>query len=191
MPSLIPSTRWSRLPTPPEAITGILTVEDINKLLNCGADKVSINTAAVQNPEMIIESSKKFGSQCIVVAIDAKKNSNKWEVFTHGGRNNTNIDAIEFAKKMEESGAGELLVTSMDRDGTQIGYDNELMFKISSTVNIPVIASGGVGNLDHLVDGIRLGNASAVLAASIFHYGTHSINEAKQYLNSKGIPIRI
>ena len=170
---------------------GVRGIEDINKLLNCGADKVSINTAAVQNPEMIIESSKKFGSQCIVVAIDAKKNGNKWEVFTHGGRNNTNIDAIEFAKKMEESVAGELLVTSMDRDGTQIGYDNELMFKISSTVNIPVIASGGVGNLDHLVDGIKLGNASAVLAASIFHYGTHSINEAKQYLNSKGIPIRI
>jgi len=170
---------------------GVRGVEDINKLLNCGADKVSINTAAVQNPEMIIESSKNFGSQCIVVAIDAKKNGNKWEVFTHGGRNNTNIDAIEFAKKMEDNGAGELLVTSMDRDGTQIGYDNELMLKISSTVNIPVIASGGVGNLDHLVDGIRLGNASAVLAASIFHYGTHSINEAKQYLNSKGIPVRI
>jgi len=170
---------------------GVRGVEDINKLLNCGADKVSINTAAVQNPEMINESSKKFGSQCIVVAIDAKKNGNKWDVFTHGGRNNTNIDAIEFAKKMEENGAGELLVTSMDRDGTQIGYDNDLMFKISSAVNIPVIASGGVGNLDHLVDGIRLGNASAVLAASIFHYGTHSINEAKQYLNSKGIPVRI
>ena len=170
---------------------GVRRVDDINKLLNCGADKVSINTAAVQNPEMIIESSKKFGSQCIVVAIDAKKNGNKWEVFTHGGRNNTNIDAIEFAKKMEDNGAGELLVTSMDRDGTQIGYDNDLMLNISSTVNIPVIASGGVGNLDHLVDGIRLGNASAVLAASIFHYGTHSINEAKQYLNSKGIPVRI
>ena len=170
---------------------GVRGIEDINKLLNCGADKVSINTAAVQNPEVIIESSKKFGSQCIVVAIDAKKNGNKWEVFTHGGRNNTNIDAIKFAKKMEDNGAGELLVTSMDRDGTQIGYDNDLMFKISSTVNIPVIASGGVGNLDHLVDGIRLGNASAVLAASIFHYGTHSINEAKQYLNLKGIPVRI
>jgi cyclase len=170
---------------------GVRGVEDINKLLNCGADKVSINTAAVQNPEMIIESSKKFGSQCIVVAIDAKKNGSKWEVFTHGGRNNTSVDAIEFAKKMEDNGAGELLVTSMDRDGTQIGYDNDLMFKISSTVNIPVIASGGVGNLDHLVDGIRLGNASAVLAASIFHYGIHSINEAKQYLNSKGIPVRI
>ncbi|WP_415313449.1 imidazole glycerol phosphate synthase subunit HisF [Candidatus Pelagibacter sp. Uisw_106] len=170
---------------------GIRGIEDINKLLNCGADKVSINTAAVQNPEMIIESSKKFGSQCIVVAIDAKKNGNKWDVFTHGGRNNTSVDVIEFAKKMEDNGAGELLVTSMDRDGTQIGYDNDLMFKISSTVNIPIIASGGVGNLDHLVDGIRLGNASAVLAASIFHYGTHSINEAKQYLNSKGIPVRI
>ena len=170
---------------------GVRGAEDINKLLNCGADKVSINTAAVQNPKMIIESSKKFGSQCIVVAIDAKKNGNKWEVFTHGGRNNTNIDVIEFAKKMEDNGAGELLVTSMDRDGTQIGYDNDLMFKISSTVNIPVIASGGVGNLDHLAEGIRLGNASAVLAASIFHYGTHSINEAKQYLNSKGIPVRI
>jgi cyclase len=169
---------------------GVRGVEDINKLLNCGADKVSINTAAVQNPEMIIESSKKFGSQCIVVAIDAKKNGSKWEVFTHGGRNNTSVDAIEFAKKMEDNGAGELLVTSMDRDGTQIGYDNDLMFKISSTVNIPVIASGGVGNLDHLVDGIKLGNASAVLAASIFHYGTHSINEAKQYLNLKGIPVR-
>ena len=170
---------------------GVRNLNDINKLLVSGADKVSINTAAVQNPEMIIESSKKFGSQCIVVAIDAKKNGNKWEVFTHGGRNNTSVDAIEFAKKMEDNGAGELLVTSMDRDGTQIGYDNDLMFKISSTVNIPVIASGGVGNLNHLVDGIKLGNASAVLAASIFHYGKHTIKEAKQYLNSKGIPVRI
>ena len=169
---------------------GVRGIEDINKLLNCGADKVSINTAAVQNPKMIIESSKKFGSQCIVVAIDAKKNGNKWEVFTHGGRNNTSLDAIEFAKKMEGNGAGELLVTSMDRDGTQIGYDNDLMFKISSTVNIPVIASGGVGNLDHLVDGIKLGNASAVLAASIFHYGRYSVKEAKKYLDSKGIPVR-
>ena len=170
---------------------GVRSIEDINKLLNCGADKVSINTAAVQNSEVIIESTKKFGSQCIVVAIDAKKNKNKWEVFTHGGRNNTGIDAIEFAKKMEDSGAGELLVTSMDRDGTQIGYDNDLMFKISELVNIPTIASGGVGNLDHLVEGIKLGNASAVLAASIFHYGKHTIKEAKQYLDSKGIPVRI
>ena len=170
---------------------GVRGIEDINKLLNCGADKVSINTAAVKNPEVIIESSKKFGSQCIVVAIDAKKNKDIWEVYTHGGRNNTGLNAIEFAKKMEDSGAGELLVTSMDRDGTQIGYDNELMFKISSIVNIPLIASGGVGNLDHLVDGIKLGNASAVFAASIFHYGTHSVQEAKQYLDSKGIPVRI
>ena len=170
---------------------GVRGVDDINKLLNCGADKVSINTAAVLNPEVITESSKKFGSQCIVVAVDAKKNGDRWEVFTHGGRNNTGMNAIEFAKEMEDRGAGELLITSMDRDGTQIGYDNDLMFKISSRVNIPVIASGGVGNLDHLVDGIKLGNASAVLAASIFHYGTHSVQEAKQYLDSKGIPVRI
>jgi len=170
---------------------GVRSVEDINKLLNCGADKVSINTAAVQNKEVIIESSKKFGSQCIVVAIDAKKNGEIWEVFTHGGRNNTGINAIEFAKKMEKCGAGELLITSMDRDGTQAGYDIDLMNKISSTINIPVIASGGVGNLDHLVDGIKLGKASAVLAASIFHYGKYSVKEAKQYLDSKGIPVRI
>ena len=170
---------------------GVRSIDDINKLLNCGADKVSINTAAVQNAKVVFESSKKFGSQCIVVAIDAKQNGKKWEVFTHGGRNNTGIDAIEFSKKMEDSGAGELLVTSMDRDGTQVGYDIDLMFKISSKVNIPVIASGGVGNLDHLVDGIKLGKASAVLAASIFHYGKYSINEAKQYLKLKGIPVRI
>jgi len=170
---------------------GVRSIEDINKLLNCGADKVSINTAAVQNAELVIESSKKFGSQCIVVAIDAKKNGEIWEVFTHGGRKNTGINAIEFAKKMEECGVGELLITSMDRDGTQVGYDIDLMNKISSTINIPVIASGGVGNLDHLVDGIKLGKASAVLAASIFHYGKYSVKEAKQYLDSKGIPVRI
>jgi len=170
---------------------GVRSVEDINKLLNCGADKVSINTAAVENPKIIEESSKKFGSQCIVVAIDAKKKNDKWEIFTHGGRNNSGINALKFAKKMENSGAGELLVTSMDRDGTQIGYDNELMSKITALVNIPVIASGGVGNLDHLVDGIKLGNANAVLAASIFHYGKHSVQEAKEYLDSKGIPVRI
>ncbi len=170
---------------------GVRSIEDINKLLNCGADKVSINTAAVQNAELVIESSKKFGSQCIVVAIDAKKNGEIWEVFTHGGRKNTGINAIEFAKKMEECGTGELLITSMDRDGTQVGYDIDLMNKISSTINIPVIASGGVGNLDHLVDGIKLGKASAVLAASIFHYGKYSVKEAKQYLDSKGIPVRI
>ena len=170
---------------------GVRSIEDINKLLNCGADKVSINTAAVQNPKIVMESSLKFGSQCIVVAIDAKKEGNSWKIFTHGGRNKTDIDTIKFAKQMEEYGAGELLVTSMDRDGTQKGYDIDLMKKISEMVNIPVIASGGVGNLDHLVDGIKLGNASAVLAASIFHYGKHSVKEAKEYLDSKGIPVRI
>ena len=170
---------------------GVRSVNDINMLLNCGADKVSINTAAVQNPKVVIESSKKFGSQCVVVAIDAKKKNDSWEIFTHGGRNETGINAIEFAKQMEDNGAGELLVTSMDRDGTQIGYDIELMSNISSKVNIPIIASGGVGNLDHLVDGIKLGNANAVLAASIFHYGKHSVLEAKRCLESKGIPVRI
>ncbi len=170
---------------------GVRSVEDINKLLNCGADKVSINTAAVQNSKVVEESSKKFGSQCIVVAIDAKKNGDKWEIFTHGGRNSTGINAIEYATKMENCGVGELLVTSMDRDGTQIGYDNELLSKISSIVNIPVIASGGVGNLDHLVDGIKIGKASAVLAASIFHYGVYTISDAKKYLNKNQIPVRM
>ena len=170
---------------------GVRSVEDVNKLLNCGADKVSINTAAVKNSKVVEESSKKFGSQCIVVAIDAKKNGDKWEIFTHGGRNSTGVNAIEYAKTMENCGAGELLVTSMDRDGTQIGYDNELLSKISLIVNIPVIASGGVGNLDHLVDGIKIGKASAVLAASIFHYGTYTILDAKKYLNKNKIPVRM
>ena len=170
---------------------GVRTVEDISKLLNCGADKVSINTAAVNDKQVVVNSSKKFGSQCIVVAIDAKKNGDAWEIYTHGGRNKTGIDALKFAKEMETSGAGELLVTSMDRDGTQVGYDIDLMSKITSAVNIPVIASGGVGTLDHLVDGIKLGNASAVLAASIFHYGKYSVKQAKEYLDSKGIPVRI
>tara|TARA_Y100000590_G_scaffold447425_1_gene582665 strand:+ start:865 stop:1620 length:756 start_codon:yes stop_codon:yes gene_type:complete len=170
---------------------GVRSIEDISKLLNFGADKVSINTAAVQNSNLVIESSKKFGSQCIVVAIDAKKKNDKWEIYTHGGRNKTEIDAINFAKKMEDCGAGELLVTSMDRDGTQLGYDIDLMSKISTKVNIPLIASGGVGNLDHLVEGIKFGKASAVLAASIFHYGKYSVLEAKQYLKLKGIPVRI
>jgi cyclase len=169
---------------------GVRSTEDIYKLLNCGADKVSINTAAVQNSKVVEESSKKFGSQCIVVAMDAKKNGENWEIFTHGGRNPTGIDAIQFANKMEGSGAGELLVTSMDKDGTQSGYDIDLMKKISSNVNIPVIASGGVGTLDHLAEGISAG-ASAVLAASIFHYGSYSLEEAKQYLASKDIPVRI
>ena len=169
---------------------GVKSIEDINKLLNCGADKVSINTAAVQNVKVVEESSQKFGSQCIVVAIDAKKNGDMWEIFTHGGRNSTGINVIEFALKMENCGAGELLVTSMDKDGTQSGYDIELMKKISSIVNIPVIASGGVGTLEHLAEGIESG-ASAVLAASIFHYGTFSVKQAKQYLASKDIPVRI
>ena len=169
---------------------GVRSIDDINKLLNCGADKVSINTAAVQNPKMVEESSKKFGSQCIVVAIDAKKNGESWEIFTHGGRNSTGINAIEFAIKMEKCGAGELLVTSMDKDGTLSGCDIELMTTISSTVNIPVIASGGVGTLDHLAEGIKSG-ASAVLAASIFHYGKYSISDCKKYLQTKNIPVRI
>tara|TARA_B100001564_G_scaffold309547_1_gene280660 strand:+ start:260 stop:1015 length:756 start_codon:yes stop_codon:yes gene_type:complete len=170
---------------------GVRSIEDINKLLNCGADKVSINTAAVENSKVVLESSKKFGSQCIVVAIDAKRNGDSWDVYTHGGRNNSGLDALKFAKKMEEFGAGELLITSMDRDGTQVGYDIDLISKISMKVNIPLIASGGVGKLEDLVDGIKLGNASAVLAASIFHYGKYSIKEAKEHLNSKGIPVRI
>ena len=171
---------------------GVRSVDDISKLLNSGADKVSINTAAVKDINFIKEASRKFGAQCIVVAVDAKKISEKkWEVFTHGGRNSTGIDAIEYAKKAQNNGAGEILLTSMDKDGTKSGYDLELLKKITSSLSIPVIASGGVGNLDHLVDGIKLGNASAVLAASIFHYGKHSIKEAKEYLDSKGIPVRI
>ena len=169
---------------------GVRSVDDINKLLNCGADKVSINTAAVQNSKVVENSSRKFGSQCIVVAIDAKRGKNGWEIFTHGGRKLTGLNALDFAVKMEKCGAGELLVTSMDKDGTQTGYDIDLMREISSKVNIPVIASGGVGSLDHLVNGIKAG-ASAVLAASIFHYGKYSIKQAKEYLNSKSIPVRI
>ena len=170
---------------------GVRSLQDINKLLVSGADKVSINTAAVNNQNLIKESSKKFGSQCIVVAIDAKQKNGSWEIYTHGGRTKTGIDALDFAKKMEDSGAGELLVTSMDRDGTQKGYDIKLISEIEKKINIPIIASGGVGTLEHLFEGVKYGKASAVLAASIFHYGKHSIQEAKQYLDSKGIPVRI
>jgi len=170
---------------------GVKSLEDINKLLISGADKVSINTAAVNDQNLIKESSKKFGSQCIVVAIDAKQKNDKWEIYTHGGRTETGIDAIDFAKKMENHGAGELLITSMDRDGTQKGYDIKLVSEIEKKVNIPIIASGGAGNLEHLFEAVKYGGASAVLAASIFHYGKHSITEAKQYLDSKGIPVRI
>ena len=171
---------------------GVRNLEDINKLLSSGADKVSINTAAVLNKNLIEESSKKFGSQCIVVAVDAKKvKDNKWEIFTHGGRKSTGKDAIKFIIKMQEMGAGEILLTSMDRDGTKKGYDLDLTKKVCNSVNIPVIASGGVGNLEHLYQGIKIGRASAVLAASIFHYGEFSIQDAKKYLDSKGIPVRI
>ena len=171
---------------------GVRSIQDIRKLLLAGADKVSINTAAIKNPELIKESSNKFGSQCIVVAIDAKKTAeNKWTVFTHGGREATELDAVEFAKLAEKNGAGEILLTSMDRDGTKEGYDIELTKKISSSLNIPVIASGGVGNLQHLKDGILDGGASAVLAASIFHFGEYSIQDAKEYLKKENVPVRL
>ena len=171
---------------------GVRSIEDINKLLNCGADKVSINTAAVQNQNLIKEAAKRFGSQCIVVAIDAKRtDKNKWSVFTHGGRERTDIDAIEYAKISESNGAGEILLTSMDKDGTQSGYDIQLTSKITKAINIPVIASGGVGTLDHLKDGIVKGGANAVLAASIFHFGKFSIKEAKEYLKSKNVSVRV
>ena len=171
---------------------GVRTIQNITDLLLAGADKVSINTAAVKNVNFVKEASKKFGSQCIVVAIDAKKVSdNKWEVFTHGGRNKTGIDAVEFAKQVEASGAGEILLTSMDKDGTKSGYDVDLLKTITKNTNIPVIASGGVGTLDHLYDGIVKGGASAVLAASIFHYGEFKIKDAKEYLKSKNVSVRL
>ena len=171
---------------------GISTIEDIKNLLLAGADKVSINTAAVKNHNFIKESSIRFGSQCVVIAIDAKKvANNKWEIFTHGGRNSTGIDVVEYAKIAEENGAGEILLTSMDNDGTRKGYDIQLIRSVSSLVSIPVIASGGVGNLDHLYQGFKEGLASAVLAASIFHYGTYSISQAKNFLFSKGVQIRL
>jgi len=171
---------------------GVRNIVDISNLLKSGADKVSINTAAVNNKNIIKDSAENFGSQCIVIAIDAKKiNEKKWEVFTHGGRNSTGLDVINYAKEVEELGAGEILLTSMDRDGTKKGYDLELTELVSNSVNIPVIASGGVGKLDHLYDGLKKGKASAVLAASIFHFGEFSIKDVKKYLDSKGIPVRI
>ena len=171
---------------------GVRSIQDIRKLLLAGADKVSINTAAIKNPDLIKESTNKFGSQCIVVAIDAKKTKdNTWEVFTHGGRQPTQLNAVEFAKLAEKNGAGEILLTSMDRDGTKEGYDIELTKKISSCLNIPVIASGGAGTLEHLKDGIKDGGASAVLAASIFHFGEYSISEAKEYLKKEDVPVRL
>ena len=172
---------------------GIRTLEDIHGLLNAGADKVSINTTAVENPNFIQQASRHFGNQCIVVAIDAKRVESKarWEIFTHGGRNPTNLDAIEWARKMVDLGAGELLVTSMDRDGTRDGFDLDLIQHITSAVNVPVIASGGVGTLDHLVDGVLVGGADAVLAASIFHFGEFTVGEAKRYMAARNIEVRI
>ena len=171
---------------------GVSNLEDINNLLLSGADKVSINTAAVKNMNFIKDASKKFGAQCIVVAVDAKKVSEeKWEVFTHGGRNKTGIDAIEYAKIAQSNGAGEILLTSMDKDGTKSGYDLSLLKEITSSLSIPVIASGGVGNLDHLYDGVKKGGASALLAASIFHFGELTIREVKDYLKSKNIQVRL
>ena len=171
---------------------GVRSMEDIGNLLLAGADKVSINTAAVVNENLIKEAAEKFGSQCIVVAVDVKKvNNNKWDIFTHGGRKATGKNVLNFVKKMEKLGAGEILLTSMDRDGTKRGYDLDLTKKVANLVNIPVIASGGVGNLEHLYQGFKIGKASAVLAASIFHFGEFSIQDAKKYLDSKGIPVRI
>jgi cyclase len=175
---------------------GVRTIDDIRKLLEAGADKVSINTAAVSNRSFVKEASEKFGAQCIVVAIDAKKVSGegeppRWEIFTHGGRKPTSIDAVAYAREVAELGAGEILLTSMDRDGTKSGFDVELTRAISDAVSIPVIASGGVGTLQHLVDGVQNGHASAVLAASIFHFGTYSIPEAKAFMAEAGLPMRM
>jgi cyclase len=171
---------------------GVRAVDDVRRLLNAGADKVGINTSAVINPQLVADASRKYGSQCIVVAIDAKKTADgRWEVFTHGGRNATGLDAVEWARKMQLLGAGEILLTSMDRDGTRSGFDLALTRAVSDAVDIPVIASGGVGGLQDLADGITRGRADAVLAASIFHYGQHTVQEAKRFMASQGISMRL
>jgi cyclase len=171
---------------------GVRSVDDVRRLLNAGADKVSINSAAITNPQLVADASNKYGSQCIVVAIDAKKTADdKWEIFTHGGRKATGIDAVEWAQKMESLGAGEILLTSMDRDGTKVGFDLSLTRAVSDAIGIPVIASGGVGGLQDLADGVKVGRADAVLAASIFHYGQHTVQEAKRFMAGQGIPMRL
>jgi len=178
---------------------GVRTVEDVRRLLNAGADKTSFNSAAIANPDVINDASAKYGSQCIVVAIDAKRRGGDelalrgpgWDVYSHGGRQNTGLDAVEWAKKMVSAGAGEILLTSMDRDGTKSGFDLKLTREISDSVHVPVIASGGVGQLEHLVEGISEGHADAVLAASIFHFGQHTVGEAKAMMHSRGIPVRL
>ena len=175
---------------------GIRTIEDIRNMLNAGADKTAINSAAITNPEFVREAAEKFGSQCIVIAIDAKKVSKanepgKWEIFTHGGRKPTGIDVVEWAIKMTHYGAGEVLLTSMDQDGVKSGFDIELTRAVSEAVSVPVIASGGVGNLQHLADGVTLGKADAVLAASIFHFGEHTVQEAKEHMQKEGIEVRL
>jgi len=170
---------------------GVRTVDDVRRLLNAGADKVSFNSAAVANPQVIRDASEKYGAQCIVVAIDAKRHAGGgWDVYTHGGRKNTGLDAVEWARRMAEQGAGEILLTSMDRDGTKIGFDLELTRAVADAVPVPVIASGGVGALEHLSEGIRIGGADAVLAASIFHYGEFTVAQAKALLARDGIPVR-
>jgi cyclase len=172
---------------------GVRTVADVRRLLNAGADKVSFNSAAVANPEVIREASDKYGAQCIVVAIDAKARADRsgWDVYTHGGRRNTGLDAVDWARRMAAQGAGEILLTSMDRDGTKIGFDLELTRAVADAVPVPVIASGGVGALEHLAEGVTVGGADAVLAASIFHYGTYTVGEAKALMASRGIPVRL
>ncbi len=171
---------------------GVRVVDDVRRLLNAGADKISINTSAVTNPQLVADAADKYGSQCIVVAIDAKRSeAGHWEVFTHGGRRATGLDAVEWARKMQALGAGEILLTSMDRDGTKVGFDLPLTRAVSDAISIPVIASGGVGGLKDLADGITEGHADAVLAASIFHYGQHTVQEAKQFMAAQGIPMRL
>ena len=170
---------------------GVRRVEDVRRLLNAGADKVSINTAAVQNPELVREASSVVGCQCIVVAIDAKKSGSSWEVFTHGGRRATGLDAVEWARRMEAAGAGEILLTSMDRDGTRDGFDLPLTRAVADAVGVPVIASGGVGKLEHMAEGVLEGRADAVLAASVFHFGDFSVRQAKEHMQSRGIEVRL